>query len=94
VASVLGLALVGSGAVVMTYCENDGPLPVWGKPGTNQERTFLACKPDAVQRGLVGVIIARFEARGKWMHIYIYICTMYILILLLYQCIMQGHASL
>jgi len=32
--------------------------------GTNQERTFLACKPDAVQRGLVGAIIARFETRG------------------------------
>ena len=28
------------------------------------ERTFLACKPDAVQRGLVGDIIARFEKRG------------------------------
>mmetsp|Transcript_3652 Transcript_3652/g.8397 ORF Transcript_3652/g.8397 Transcript_3652/m.8397 type:complete len:227 (+) Transcript_3652:69-749(+) len=39
-------------------------LPVWGKPGTNQERTFLAVKPDGVQRGLVGDIIARFEKRG------------------------------
>jgi nucleoside-diphosphate kinase len=36
-------------------------LPVHGKPGTNQERTFLAVKPDGVQRGLVGDIIARFE---------------------------------
>lgn len=42
------------------------PLPVWGVPGTNQERTFLACKPDAVQRGLVGAIIARFENRGRF----------------------------
>ncbi|GMI30235.1 hypothetical protein TrCOL_g5511 [Triparma columacea] len=41
-----------------------GGLPVYGVPGTNQERTFLACKPDAVQRGLVGDIIARFEKRG------------------------------
>jgi len=39
-------------------------LPVYGKPGTNQERTFLAVKPDGVQRGLVGDIIARFEKRG------------------------------
>jgi nucleoside-diphosphate kinase len=41
------------------------PIPVYGVPGTNQERTFIACKPDAVQRGLVGAIIARFETRGK-----------------------------
>jgi nucleoside-diphosphate kinase len=28
------------------------------------ERTFLAIKPDGVQRGLVGNIISRFEAKG------------------------------
>jgi len=28
------------------------------------ERTFLMIKPDAVQRGLVGEIIARFERKG------------------------------
>merc|ERR1711991_483548 len=28
------------------------------------ERTFIACKPDAVQRGLVAKIIARFEDKG------------------------------
>ena len=28
------------------------------------ERTFVIVKPDAVQRGLVGEIIARFERRG------------------------------
>mmetsp|Transcript_43265 Transcript_43265/g.85035 ORF Transcript_43265/g.85035 Transcript_43265/m.85035 type:complete len:226 (-) Transcript_43265:80-757(-) len=39
-------------------------LPVHGVAGTNQERTFLAVKPDGVQRGLVGDIIARFEKRG------------------------------
>ena len=39
-------------------------LPVYGKAGTNQERTFLAVKPDGVQRGLIGDIIARFEKRG------------------------------
>ena len=27
-------------------------------------RTFVICKPDAVERGLVGQIIARFEAKG------------------------------
>lgn len=39
-------------------------LPIHGIPGTNQERTFLAVKPDGVQRGLVGDIVARFEKRG------------------------------
>jgi nucleoside-diphosphate kinase len=29
-------------------------VPVYGVPGTNRERTFLAVKPDGVQRGLVG----------------------------------------
>jgi nucleoside-diphosphate kinase len=39
------------------------------------ERTFVALKPDAVQRGLIGEIIARFERRGfkliglKMMHV-------------------------
>ena len=27
-------------------------------------RTFIMCKPDAVERGLVGEIIARFERKG------------------------------
>jgi len=35
-----------------------------GVPGTRHERTFLAVKPDGVQRALVGEIIARFERRG------------------------------
>lgn len=28
------------------------------------ERTFIAIKPDAVQRGLIGQIIERFERKG------------------------------
>ena len=31
---------------------------------TNTERTFIALKPDAVQRGLIGEIVARFERKG------------------------------
>ena len=27
-------------------------------------RTFVICKPDAVERGLIGEIISRFEAKG------------------------------
>lgn len=30
----------------------------------NGERTFIAIKPDGVQRGLVGEIIRRFEQKG------------------------------
>ena len=30
----------------------------------NTERTFIALKPDAVQRGLVGEIVSRFERKG------------------------------
>jgi len=58
-------------AAVVTYNQYEnksvascGGLPVHGIAGTNQERTFLAVKPDGVQRGLVGDIIARFEKRG------------------------------
>jgi nucleoside-diphosphate kinase len=28
------------------------------------DRTFVICKPDAVERGLVGEIVARFERKG------------------------------
>ncbi|KAH7106974.1 nucleoside diphosphate kinase [Auriculariales sp. MPI-PUGE-AT-0066] len=31
---------------------------------SKQERTYIMIKPDGVQRGLVGPIIARFEQRG------------------------------
>lgn len=35
-----------------------------GNPGTAEERTFIAIKPDGVQRGLIGEIVARFERKG------------------------------
>jgi nucleoside-diphosphate kinase len=38
------------------------PIPETHKMST--EQTFIAIKPDGVQRGLVGSIIARFENRG------------------------------
>ncbi|CAB9505056.1 Nucleoside diphosphate kinase B (Fragments) [Seminavis robusta] len=55
------VAAVAAASQTSVQCE---ALPVWGKAGTNQERTFLAVKPDGVQRGLIGDIIARFEKRG------------------------------
>jgi nucleoside-diphosphate kinase len=39
-------------------------IPLEGIPGTNAERTFIAIKPDGVQRALVGQIIQRFEDKG------------------------------
>jgi len=38
--------------------------PPHGIPGSRQERSFIAVKPDGLQRGLVGEIIGRFEKRG------------------------------
>ncbi|KMK78864.1 nucleoside-diphosphate kinase [Pectobacterium brasiliense] len=31
---------------------------------SNDERTFVVIKPDGVQRGLIGEVIARFEKKG------------------------------
>jgi len=39
-------------------------MPHYGVPGTKNERTFIAVKPDGLQRGLVGEIVHRFEAKG------------------------------
>ena len=42
---------------------------------SNEERTFIAIKPDGVQRRLVGEIIKRFEVKGfklvgmKFLHV-------------------------
>merc|ERR1719410_717868 len=39
-------------------------VPHYGVAGTSQERTFIAIKPDGVQRGLISEVIARFEKKG------------------------------
>jgi nucleoside-diphosphate kinase len=39
-------------------------VPHTGVPGTKHERTFIAIKPDGVQRGLISEVIARFEKKG------------------------------
>lgn len=39
------------------------PSPIYA-PRMAMERTFVAAKPDAVNRGLVGEIIGRFESKG------------------------------
>ena len=63
------IAFVAATTAVVAYQNQEtaikcDAIPVQGVPGTNQERTFLAVKPDGVQRGLIGDIIARFEKRG------------------------------
>lgn len=35
-----------------------------GNKDPKEERTFIAIKPDGVQRGIIGDIIKRFEAKG------------------------------
>jgi nucleoside-diphosphate kinase len=39
-------------------------IPQAGVYGTKNERSFIAVKPDGVNRGLVGEIIRRFEQKG------------------------------
>merc|ERR1711971_889729 len=62
-AATAGVATMGV-ASCASFPAGMPDMPHAGIPGTNNERTFLACKPDAVQRGLVADIIMRFEKRG------------------------------
>ncbi|KAI9468226.1 MAG: nucleoside diphosphate kinase [Benjaminiella poitrasii] len=69
-ATRLGLTTAGIVAVsAISYAYLQKPVaadskPIAGVKGTISERTFIAIKPDGVQRGLVGTIISRFEERG------------------------------
>ena len=38
--------------------------PLFSGGTMSTERTFIAIKPDGVQRGLVGEILGRFERKG------------------------------
>uniref|UniRef100_A0AAY5L5C0 Nucleoside diphosphate kinase n=2 Tax=Esox lucius TaxID=8010 RepID=A0AAY5L5C0_ESOLU len=51
---------MGSGASAPRPQATCGQRPTM----SNEERTFIAIKPDGVQRGLVGDIIKRFEQKG------------------------------
>uniref|UniRef100_A0AC34QAX6 Nucleoside diphosphate kinase n=1 Tax=Panagrolaimus sp. JU765 TaxID=591449 RepID=A0AC34QAX6_9BILA len=53
------LASVLSVDSTQDFCLSDACLKM-----SNTERTFIAVKPDGVQRGLVGEILTRFEKRG------------------------------
>ncbi|KAG5180103.1 nucleoside diphosphate kinase B [Tribonema minus] len=39
-------------------------FPYTGVAGTGNERSFIAIKPDGVQRGLIAEVISRFEKKG------------------------------
>jgi len=57
--------LLGAGLFLLQNEEKSADeVPHYGIAGTRKERTFIAIKPDGVQRGLVGEIIGRFEKRG------------------------------
>eukprot|EP01133_Synstelium_polycarpum_P011962 gene11962-13942_t len=53
-----------AGTTMMTVAACADKIPFVGIPGTKNERTFIAVKPDGTQRGLVGEIISRFERKG------------------------------
>jgi len=56
--------IFGIQKMIEIFEEMIGGSPQHGVPGTKTERTFIAVKPDGVQRGLVGEIIRRFEQKG------------------------------
>eukprot|EP01120_Amphizonella_sp_Union-15-10_P002508 TRINITY_DN1277_c0_g1_i1.p1 TRINITY_DN1277_c0_g1~~TRINITY_DN1277_c0_g1_i1.p1 ORF type:complete len:225 (+),score=35.31 TRINITY_DN1277_c0_g1_i1:48-722(+) len=65
----VGLASVAAG-LALSYGSSqalvsaDDTVPLVGQPGSNLERTFIAIKPDGVQRAIVGEVISRFEKKG------------------------------
>ena len=74
---VLSIALAASQTLPCDSSQESNPktLDNTSKMAGNRERTFIMLKPDAVQRGLVGEIIKRFEQKGfklvamKMMHV-------------------------
>jgi nucleoside-diphosphate kinase len=65
--NVAALAIIAGATAAWTISKAEvsaDSIPPHGVPGTKQERTFIAVKPDGVQRAIVGEIIRRFEAKG------------------------------
>merc|ERR1712008_412912 len=63
---ILSIALAASQTLPCDTSQESNPktLDNNSKMAGNRERTFIMLKPDAVQRGLVGEIIKRFEQKG------------------------------
>ncbi|KAI2621797.1 nucleoside diphosphate kinase [Hypoxylon sp. NC1633] len=51
-------------ATPLPQLESEKAVPTPEYRMSSSEQTFIAIKPDGVQRGLVGAIISRFEGRG------------------------------
>jgi len=58
---VLGSLVTLSTLAITSFAADD---PIQGVPGTSKERSFIAIKPDGVNRGVVGEVIKRFEQKG------------------------------
>ena len=56
--------LLGAAAYILSDNAEAAEAAFTGNFGTDSERTFIAIKPDGVQRGLIGEIIQRFEKKG------------------------------
>jgi len=61
---VTGGAFASLGAYYLSDQLHADSVPLVGLPGTKNERTFIAVKPDGVQRGIIGEVVKRFEAKG------------------------------
>lgn len=68
-ATCLALTSITAGSIAWNvsneaHSKSSEQVPHTGIPGTKHERTFIAIKPDGVQRGLIHEVIARFEKKG------------------------------
>ncbi|KAG5187280.1 nucleoside diphosphate kinase [Tribonema minus] len=63
-ASLACKAFAKPGDVCNSPFTTTGSGPYTGSPGTLAERSFVAIKPEGLQRGLVGDVITRFERKG------------------------------
>eukprot|EP00013_Stygamoeba_regulata_P027056 CAMPEP_0177663546 /NCGR_PEP_ID=MMETSP0447-20121125/19976_1 /TAXON_ID=0 /ORGANISM="Stygamoeba regulata, Strain BSH-02190019" /LENGTH=219 /DNA_ID=CAMNT_0019169375 /DNA_START=40 /DNA_END=699 /DNA_ORIENTATION=- len=63
-ALALGAGVAGGLFLLDSTAAHAAEVPHVGIPGTVKERTFIAIKPDGVQRGLINTIIKKFERKG------------------------------
>lgn len=64
VAAAAGALAFGAASAPEAHAKAAPAVPHAGVPGTKHERTFIAIKPDGVQRGLIAEVISRFEKKG------------------------------
>jgi nucleoside-diphosphate kinase len=58
------MAVTSESKTMMPVAMAASSIPPEGIPGTKHERSFLAVKPDGVQRGLIGKVLQTFEEKG------------------------------